>query len=167
MAEVIKTALIAGGSLWERVVEGQRLDPDMVLACARTKIAIVSSDEFDSGMRQLLNLGHTVGHAIETATNYSRLRHGEAVGIGLLAALQLSGAGQLRDSVSQLLLANGLPTSVEGVDLEVALHAVKSDKKARSDGSVPFVLCSQPGSVTFGNAVDASDLETAMREVLT
>ncbi|MCX6390112.1 MAG: bifunctional shikimate kinase/3-dehydroquinate synthase [Solirubrobacterales bacterium] len=167
MAEVIKTALIAGGSLWERVIDGQLLDPDMVLACARTKIAIVSSDEFDSGMRQLLNLGHTVGHAIETATNYSRLRHGEAVGIGLLAALQLSGAGQLRDSVSQLLLANGLPTSVEGVDIEAALHAVKSDKKARSDGSVPFVLCSEPGSVTFGNAVDASDLETAMREVLT
>ncbi len=91
-AEVIKTALIAGGTLWARVRRGEAtVDRDLVLACARTKLAVVARDERDAGRRQVLNLGHTVGHAIETATGYRRYRHGEAVGLGLLAALTLSG----------------------------------------------------------------------------
>ena len=95
-AEVIKTGLIAGGDLWRRVRgrgEGRDLIPDrdLVLACARVKLRIVARDERDAGERQVLNLGHTVGHAIETATAYERYRHGEAVGLGLLAALTLSG----------------------------------------------------------------------------
>ncbi len=89
-AEVVKTALIAGGSLWRRVREGAPVDERIVLDCARTKLAVVASDERDGGARQLLNLGHTVGHAIETATGYTRYRHGEAVALGLLAALRLS-----------------------------------------------------------------------------
>ena len=95
-AEVVKTALIAGGSLWERVREGAggAAQPDVVLACARTKLAVVAADERDGGARQVLNLGHTVGHAIETVTGYERYRHGEAVGLGLLAALRLSGSGR-------------------------------------------------------------------------
>ena len=91
-AEVIKTALIAGGPLWERVRDPRAtVDAGLVLACARTKLAVVASDERDAGRRQVLNLGHTVGHAIETATGYARYRHGEAVALGLLAALTLSG----------------------------------------------------------------------------
>ena len=57
---------------------------------------MVAEDERDGGRRQVLNLGHTVGHAIEAATGYARYRHGEAVGIGLLAALRLSGRDALR-----------------------------------------------------------------------
>ncbi len=96
-AEVIKTALIAGGPLWSRVRRGEGIvDRDLVLACARTKLAVVARDERDAGRRQVLNLGHTVGHAIETATGYARYRHGEAVGLGLLAALTLSGQPDLR-----------------------------------------------------------------------
>ena len=112
-AEVIKTALIAGGALWERVRAGAPLDRDLVLACARTKLAVVASDERDSGRRQTLNLGHTVGHAIETATGYRRYRHGEAVGLGLLAALTLSGQAELRAEVAALLAARGLPTALD------------------------------------------------------
>src|SRR4051794_16652527 len=91
-AEVIKTALIAGGELWRRVRGRDRptADRDLVLACARVKLRIVARDERDAGERQTLNLGHTVGHAIETVTRYERYRHGEAVGLGLLAALTLS-----------------------------------------------------------------------------
>src|SRR5206468_5201648 len=65
-AEVIKTALIAGGSLWEAVRGGRFEDTDVVLECARTKLAVVAADERDGGRRQVLNLGHTVGHALET-----------------------------------------------------------------------------------------------------
>ncbi len=87
-AEVLKTALIAGGGLWERVAAGGEVDERTILACARTKLAVVAADERDAGRRQVLNLGHTVGHAIETATGYARYRHGEAVALGLLAALR-------------------------------------------------------------------------------
>ncbi len=66
--EVLKTALIAGGALWEAVAGGGEVDERMILACARTKLAVVAADERDAGRRQVLNLGHTVGHAIETAT---------------------------------------------------------------------------------------------------
>ncbi len=90
--EVLKTALLAGGELWQRVGSGAELDDWTILACARTKLSVVAEDERDAGRRQVLNLGHTVGHAIETATGYARYRHGEAVGLGLLAALRLSGA---------------------------------------------------------------------------
>ena len=115
-AEVIKTALIAGGPLWARVRRGDGVvDRDLVLACARTKLAVVARDERDAGRRQVLNLGHTVGHAIETATGYTRYRHGEAVGLGLLAALTLSGQPDLRAEVAELLAARGLPTTLDDV----------------------------------------------------
>jgi len=86
--EVLKTALIAGGKQWERVAAGGEVEEQMILACVRTKLEIVAADERDGGRRQVLNLGHTVGHAIETATGYARYRHGEAVGLGLLATLR-------------------------------------------------------------------------------
>ena len=105
-AEVVKTALLAGGSLWETVSSGAAPDdPAVVAACAHTKLRVVAADERDLGLRQILNLGHTVGHAIETVTGYARYRHGEAVGLGLLAALRLSDAPELRDEVQALLLA--------------------------------------------------------------
>ena len=114
-AEVVKTALIAGGPLWEHVRALDELDPaalgEVIFACALTKLEIVAADERDSGRRAVLNLGHTIGHAIETATRYGRYRHGEAVGLGLLAALRLSGAGELRDEVRELLARHGLGTT--------------------------------------------------------
>ena len=90
-AEVVKTALIAGGPLWERVRAGDEPDAEVVLGCLRTKLAVVAEDERDEGRRQVLNLGHTIGHAIESATGYRRYRHGEAVAIRAPAALRLSG----------------------------------------------------------------------------
>src|SRR4029079_4925171 len=101
--EVPKTGLIAGGALWERVSAIAELDPgdldELVFACARTKLEVVAADERDAGRRAVVNLGHTVGHAIEAASGYERYRHGEAVGLGLLAALELSEAPDLRAEV--------------------------------------------------------------------
>src|SRR5439155_4412482 len=102
--EVVKTALVAGGRLWERVRSGEAVaQPDVVLACARTKLAVVAADERDEGPRQTLNLGHTVGHAIEAAAGFGRYGHGEAVALGLLVALRLSGRDDLRAEVAELL----------------------------------------------------------------
>jgi shikimate kinase/3-dehydroquinate synthase len=165
-AEVVKTALIAGGSLWARVRAGRAgADRDTVLACARTKLVVVAQDERDSGRRQTLNLGHTVGHAIETATGYARYRHGEAVALGLLAALRLSGRDELRAEVAELLAARGLPTELDpGVDRDAVVAAVGRDKKRRG-GRVGFVLLDAPGAVRVGQGVAEGDLRAAVAEL--
>jgi shikimate kinase / 3-dehydroquinate synthase len=162
--EVLKTALIAGGQLWERVLAGEEVDEGMILACARTKIAVVAADERDAGRRQVLNLGHTVGHAIETASGYGTYRHGEAVGLGLLAALRLSGQPELRDRVGELMLARGLPVSLSGASVETVLPALARDKKRLGD-KVPFVLVNAPGEVVVGCEVDADELRAAVAEL--
>jgi shikimate kinase/3-dehydroquinate synthase len=162
--EVLKTALIAGGELWERVAAGADLDDWTILACARTKLAVVAADERDGDRRQVLNLGHTIGHAIETATGYERYRHGEAVGLGLLAALRLSGAEQLRGQVRELLLARDLPVSLDGARAEQIVAAAARDKK-RVGETLPFVLLEEPGRPRTGCAVAASELQAAVEEL--
>jgi shikimate kinase/3-dehydroquinate synthase len=164
--EVLKTALIAGGTLWERVASGEEVDERTILACARTKLAVVAEDERDAGRRQVLNLGHTVGHAIETVTGYARYRHGEAVGLGLLAALRLSGRDDLRAQVRELLLARGLPVTLADADVAVEeiVGATARDKK-RLGASVPFVLVHAPGDVRTGCEVAAEDLRAAVAEL--
>jgi len=163
-AEVLKTALIAGGPLWEHVAAGGAVDDATILACARAKLAVVAADERDGGARQVLNLGHTVGHAIETVTGYARLRHGEAVGLGLLAALTLSGQPALRADVAALLAAAGLPTTFGGLDAAEVAAATRKDKKRVAE-QVPFVLVDAPGEVAHGRAVAAGDLLAAVAEL--
>jgi len=162
--EVLKTALIAGGAQWERVAAGEDLDEHLVLACARTKLAVVAADERDAGRRQVLNLGHTVGHAIETATGYHRYSHGEAVGIGLLAALRLSGAQALREQVRELLLARDLPVSFDGASAEEVVAATARDKK-RLGKELPFVLLAEPGQARPGCTVAEAELQAAVAEL--
>jgi shikimate kinase / 3-dehydroquinate synthase len=163
--EVVKTALIAGGGLWARVRQGGQVGGPEIVGCLRTKLAVVAEDERDGGARQVLNLGHTVGHAIEAATGYERYRHGEAVGIGLLVALRLSGREPLRAEVAELLGARGLPLAFEGATVDDVLALVERDKK-REGGRVPFVLVEAPGEVTPGHAVDAAELRAAVEEAL-
>ena len=167
--EVVKTGLIAGGALWERVRSLKALEPgdlgDVIFACARTKIEVVAEDERDSGRRAVLNLGHTVGHAIEAATGYERYRHGEAVGLGLLAALRLSGADELRAEVAELLDRHGLPIALdEGIDTGAVLEATGRDKKRTSEG-LGFVLLERPGEPRWGEAVDPGRVKEAVEEL--
>jgi shikimate kinase/3-dehydroquinate synthase len=166
-AEVVKTALITGGVLWEQVSGGAAPnDPDVIARCALAKLRIVAADELDTGVRQLLNLGHTVGHAIETATGYGRYRHGEAVALGLLAELRLSGADGLRDQVEDLFADAGLPVTLDPeVDLEQVIFATARDKKRVGEGPVPFVLCPAPGRPLFGQTVPPAELRAAIREL--
>jgi shikimate kinase/3-dehydroquinate synthase len=164
-AEVVKTALIAGGRLWDRVRVGMPVDDQgLIAACALTKLRVVAADERDGGPRQVLNLGHTIAHAIETATGYARYRHGEAVALGLLAALRLSGLDDLRDEVAELLEAAGLPTTLEA-DVEAVLAATARDKKRVGEGPVPFVVVHAPGDVRPGAALPPDDVRAAVREL--
>jgi shikimate kinase/3-dehydroquinate synthase len=167
-AEVLKTGLIAGGGLWERVAElepGHPPPDDVIFACARTKLDVVAADERDAGRRAVLNLGHTVGHAIEAATDYGRYRHGEAVGLGLLAALRLSDADDLRAEVRVRLEAWGLPTSLAPeVDLDAVLAALERDKKRTAEG-VGFVLLERPGEAVTGRLVAPDSVRAAVEEL--
>jgi shikimate kinase/3-dehydroquinate synthase len=167
-AEVVKTALIAGGPLWDTIAAGGPVDDDVILACARTKLAVVAADERDGGRRQVLNLGHTVGHALEVALGYGTLRHGEAVGLGLLAALRLSGLPELRGQVESLLADAGLPTTLEGhdVDPEAIVAATRLDKKRTTTTRTPFVLVRGAGDVIHGQDVADDEVVLAVRELV-
>jgi len=166
--EVIKTGLLAGGSLWERVRAIDSIDPDslddVVFACARYKCRIVAADERDGGLRHVLNLGHTVGHAIEGVSDFSYL-HGEAIGLGLLAALRLSEAGELRDEVEEILLRHDLPTRLEtSVEVDPIVATLEKDKK-RTAAGVGFVLLSEPGQPRTGEIVDPAKVRAAVEEL--
>jgi shikimate kinase/3-dehydroquinate synthase len=168
--EALKTGLLAGGALWERVRGIDALDPaaldDVVFACARYKCEVVAADERDNGLRAALNLGHTVGHAIEAASNYERYRHGEAIGLGLLAALRLSGAPRLREETEAILRRHDLPVRLDpGIDVDAILGALQRDKK-RTAAGVGFVLLAEPGDPRVGQLVDPGRVRAAVEELI-
>jgi shikimate kinase / 3-dehydroquinate synthase len=135
MAEVVKTGLLAGRPLWELP------DEEMVRACAAFKAAVCLADPFEeTGRRAALNLGHTFAHALEAASGFE-LRHGDAVALGLLAALRLSGLET--DVVDELLR----PEPVR-VDEERAWAALRRDKKA-VEGRTRLVLLEEIGKPIF------------------
>lgn len=169
MAEVIKTALLAGGDLWQAVRQlgkGEILGrPEIIYECARYKCGVVAADEKDQGLRAQLNLGHTVGHAIESVTGYQRYRHGEAVALGLLAALTLSGAGELRDEVASCCERHGLPVRIDpSIDPGRVVEATRFDKK-RTGRGVGFVLLETPGNPMVDRLVDELALLESVREL--
>jgi 3-dehydroquinate synthetase/shikimate kinase len=167
--EALKTGLLAGGALWERVRSIEAIDPgkldDVVFDCARFKCEVVAADERDSGLRAVLNLGHTVGHAIEAAGGYSRYRHGEAIGLGLLAALRLAEAPELREEIESVLRRHGLPVELDpGIGVDAILEALQRDKKRTAEG-VAFVLLSEPGQPRVGQLLDAAKVRAAVEEL--
>jgi shikimate kinase/3-dehydroquinate synthase len=167
--EVIKTGLLAGGGLWEKVLTADLDDPrhleTLVFDCARYKCAVVAADERDGGLRHVLNLGHTIGHAIEGVSDYSYL-HGEAIGLGLIAALRLSAASaDLQSDVIGLLSVNDLPTILDRkVSADAVLNALQRDKK-RTAAGVGFVLLSEPGQPRTGQLVDPAKVREAVEEL--
>ncbi|MEX2108521.1 MAG: iron-containing alcohol dehydrogenase [Solirubrobacterales bacterium] len=167
--EVVKTGLLAGGALWEQVRSIEALGPegldDIVFSCARYKCEVVAADERDTGLRAALNLGHTVGHALEAASGYGRYRHGEAIGLGLLAALRLSEAPELRDEVEAILERHDLPVALAAeVDVDEVLDALQRDKKRTAEG-VGFVLLSEPGEPRVGQVLDPAKVRVAVEEL--
>ena len=129
MAEVVKTGLLAGKAFWEEQ------DEEMVRSCAAFKCAICLADPYEeTGQRTVLNLGHTFAHALEAGSDYE-VPHGQAVALGLLAALRLS--DQPTDVVEEVLG----PQPVDA-DADAAWAALKRDKK----GEGVFVLLEGPGN---------------------
>jgi 3-dehydroquinate synthetase/shikimate kinase len=148
MAEVVKTGLLAGQEAWSLE------ETEMIRACAAFKAGVVLSDPFErEGRRTVLNLGHTFAHALETGSGYT-VTHGEAVALGLLAALRLSG---LDTTVVEEILR---PEPV-AADLDAAWAALKRDKK----GEGVFVLLEAPGKPVV-TAVSDEDARAALAALI-
>jgi shikimate kinase/3-dehydroquinate synthase len=148
MAEVVKTGLLAGRDVWSLPEE------EMIRACAAFKSAVVLSDPYETkGRRRILNLGHTFAHALEAGSGYT-VRHGDAVALGLLAALRLS--GQATDVVEEVLH----PRPVHA-DPDAAWAALKRDKK----GEGVFVLLEAPGQPTITTVSD-TDARRALEALI-
>jgi len=160
LAEVVKTALIGDRELFE-LLESERQsiahrDPallaEVVRRCVRVKARIVGADETEKGIRATLNLGHTVGHALEAAGGYGRWSHGEAVSLGLVAALRIgvrlgfTPCG-IVERIVRLQQALGLPVALDSGDLRVASPLLGHDKK-RAGKSIQFIVVEDVGCVT-------------------
>jgi 3-dehydroquinate synthetase len=122
-------------------------------------VRVVAADPTEQGRRAVLNLGHSIGHAIEVATAYKAFAHGEAVGIGLLSALWLSAQTQgldpaVEDEVRDLLRLHGLPVTARNVSPAAIVDAMSRDKKARG-GRVRFALLEDVGRPVWG--IDPGD----------
>jgi 3-dehydroquinate synthase len=161
-AEVAKYALLAGGDLWSWAdalagggLTAAGIADHLVAACVSYKLAVVAADEREeTGRRALLNLGHTIGHAIEAATSFRRFSHGEAVALGLHAALWLSqrlcGLSAVEEQAGHDLLDGlGLPRRLDGLTAEQVVSLTGRDKKAGDDG-VGYVLLEAVGAPRAG-----------------
>jgi len=170
LAEVIKCAVIVDNGLFaylERNLAGMKPPGDGVLEeivfrTAQIKADVVAQDERDSGLRNILNYGHTIGHALESASDF-QMRHGEAVAIGMLAAARISNQMDIFDKKELLRLKGvieraGLPTEVPDLRLEQVIQAIEHDKKVLQ-GKVRFILPRAIGSVFITDEVSLSLVE--------
>jgi len=171
LAEVVKYALLSGDDFFSALEDsyGEFLGLNMsfvepvVRRCIEYKLGVVSEDERDFGLRAVLNLGHTVGHGIEAAGQYRLYSHGQAVALGLLAAVWLSEEvfsleAEYTVRLKALLDALGLPTVLADTDPDVAIAAMASDKKA-DDLSANMVLMKRLGEPVINCDVDADMLK--------
>ena len=174
LAEVVKCALLEGGELLDRAERGLEsaargdaaaLAP-LIEGAVRLKARIVAADEREGAQRAFLNLGHTVGHALEAATGYARFTHGEAVALGLRATLALSGTMPDRDRALRLVerLRVEAARTLDAAERESALQAMARDKKARR-GAVRFVLLDRIGEPVL-REVTSADCSRALAAAL-
>ena len=174
--EAIKCGIIGNAGLF-RLFEEQRreiLDRDpvviekVIVESVRLKARVVSVDEREGGLRQVLNLGHTIGHALEAETRYTQLLHGEAVAWGMIAATHIAfSTGRLDEGtaerITSAILGFGRLPSMK-IQTAGVLKRLHSDKKARQ-GVVHFVLPTKIGKVEIVGDVPAAVVRSAVDEI--
>jgi 3-dehydroquinate synthase len=172
--EVVKYGVISSRGLFERLdaevkplfaKEGRALVPAIVES-ARIKADVVSKDERESGLRRILNFGHTVGHALEAVTNYRRFRHGEAIALGMLAAADLAAtrgalAARERDALAQLIAKLGPLPSVADLSIPSIMEAMRRDKKV-VNGRLHFVIAIEIGATMTVDDVTEDELRAVL-----
>ena len=168
LAEVVKHGVIADGELYDVCAQGWKMVtahfPEIVRRGMAVKVKVIEEDPYEKGIRAGLNVGHTIGHAVELVSGFSLL-HGEAVSIGMVAEARLSerlmvaGKG-LSDALAETLLALGLPVEIpKNFDREELVRAMINDKK-KSAGVVRFALPVKIGEVRVG--IEVENLENAL-----
>jgi shikimate kinase/3-dehydroquinate synthase len=170
LSEVVKTALIGDPPLLDylerhaaRVLTREpEAITEIVRRCVRVKARVVSEDVRELGFRAALNLGHTFGHALEAVAGFDRLSHGEAISLGLVAALRVGERlgvtpRALTQRVTELLERLGLPTDLSKEPLQPAAGLIGLDKKRRGSG-VKFVLARDAGQIEF-RSLELRELE--------
>lgn len=173
-AEIIKHACIRDATMLEAidaVAEGAGDVAELICRNIAIKAAIVEADEYETlGLRALLNFGHTLGHAVEAAAGYGALLHGEAISLGLRAALWLSvkhaglcetDAGRIIGLLQKFELPTRLP---DGFDTEELLRITRMDKKFEA-GKIRFVLLPKLGDAFVSQEVSEADLIAALEEI--
>jgi 3-dehydroquinate synthase len=169
LAEVIKYGIIYDAALFERLERDLpkllKRNADVLAAvvarCCEIKADVVRQDETETGLRAILNFGHTIGHAIEATAGYGKYLHGEAIAIGQVAAAKLSvrATGLPAEEsarIEKLFMHAGLPVSIKlSARQQTALiNAMRLDKKV-SDGQIRFVLARRVGQVESGHEIPA------------
>lgn len=175
--EAIKYGVIASRPLFDRIARdldalfARQAAPlaDMIAACCRIKADVVMADEHEHGQRRILNFGHTAGHALESITRYRRYRHGEAVGLGMLAAAELAVArGALhaddRDALRDLITRMGPMPATTDLRVEDALTAMGRDKKVAA-GRLHYVLPVGIGETLIVDDVTREELGRALQAI--
>ena len=159
MAEVVKTGLLAGSELWT-------LDDEaMVRGCAAFKAAVVVSDPQEQGRRAILNLGHTFAHALEAGAGYGTVSHGEAVALGLTAALRLSERHLGLDPAVREEVERVLEPKAVRADREAAWAALRRDKKTK-EGRARLVLLEAPGKPVWGYELPENEVRAALESLI-
>ncbi len=178
LGEVVKYGVIMDAELFD-VIEAQQGEilkqntpvvDHIVGRCAQLKQQVVGEDEREAGLRMILNFGHTIGHAIEAATNYEALLHGEAISIGMSGASQIAVELGLFDAAScqrlqTLLKSLGLPYAARGLAWETVRDAMSLDKKTRS-GRINWVLPTRIGAVEIRNDVPDEVVDSVLKTLL-
>jgi len=164
LAEVIKYGIIYDAILFAQLERDlpkllQRDGPTLqavIARCCEIKALVVGEDETESGLRAILNFGHTIGHAIENSSGYGKFLHGEAIAIGQVAAARLSQQvlglpSSEVERIEKLFVQAGLPVKIklDAARRKKLFTAMKLDKKV-SGGEVTFVLAEKIGRVKFG-----------------
>lgn len=175
-AEIMKHGLIKDAMFYEWLIENMyeicERDMDvleeMLMRSCTVKKMVVEKDPTEQGERALLNFGHTIGHAVEKAKNFT-LFHGECVALGAVAAAYISWKREMLSmeeyyEVRDMFVPFYLPISVEGIDPEEVLQITKSDKKTEN-GKVKFVLLKKIGKAVIDNTVTDEEILAAIKEI--
>src|SRR5882724_9081386 len=142
----------------------------MIRRCCEIKAEVVSKDERESGLRMILNFGHTVGHALEAVTSYRRFKHGEAVGYGMIAAsriaLKMNGFSPIEaDRIASLIHATGRLPNVSNIDPDETFRAMSRDKKM-SGGKLSFILPDSIGVVVIRRDVSPRIITETIKKMI-
>lgn len=174
LAEVLKHSLLTGGNLYETIKKSSFEDVHdknslriFISESVKFKTSIVAEDERETGKRAILNLGHTLGHAIESLTNYKKYSHGEAVAIGLVLALILSNqkVGFADDSIHEVLgiMKNlQLPIKDSSLSPKKLVQHMLHDKKT-SEKKIKYILLNRIGEASWGNVTSEKEIVSAIK----